>query len=196
MKLLATKTNVDAPSAAYPFGKIRNKTLSVAGTPVDVEVYGDMHQFFEKMFDASGITANGLPDNVTNGFQLYEAFVELTHPAWSASGLSFETVGLNTWGNAGVPFYDVAYKAMPNEVALCGVATISSGATGDVPVLSLPSVATPTKDVYVSAKLQDGAGAILPCLLYISTLGVVTVLGMTVTLADYFLYLDGITFRK
>lgn len=196
MKLLATKTNVAAPSVAYPFGNIRNKTLSVAGTPVDVEVYGDFHQFFEKMFDASSLTANGLADNVTNGFQLYEAFVELTHPAWSATGLTFATVGLNTWANVGPPFYNVAYKQMPNEVALCGVASISSGATGDVPVMFLPSAASPSKDVYVSALLQDGLAAPEPCVLSIDALGQVTVLGMTVSLGDYTIYLDGITFRK
>lgn len=196
MKRLSAKANVDAPSTPYPFGNIRNKTLSVAGSRVNVEMYGDIIQYFEKMFDASGITANGLPDNFTNGWQLYEAFVKLTHPAWTATGLTFATVGLNTWANVGPPFYNVAYKQMPNEVALCGVASISSGATGDVPVMFLPSAASPSKDVYVSALLQDGLAAPEPCILSIDALGQVTVLGMTVSLGDYTIYLDGIIFRK
>ena len=34
----------------------------------------DYVQFMEKMFADSGLTANGDPDNATNGYQLFEAF--------------------------------------------------------------------------------------------------------------------------
>jgi len=73
MKLLENKTNVDAPTTAYPFGELKNDTGTNDGTPVDQELLGDSMQFFEKVFNESGLTANGLPDNETNGFQLYEA---------------------------------------------------------------------------------------------------------------------------
>ena len=46
---LEDKTRVDAPDYDYPFGKIRDKTESEGGTPVNTEVYGDFHQFFAKM---------------------------------------------------------------------------------------------------------------------------------------------------
>ena len=74
MKLLQNKTNVVAPDAVYPFGDLKDDTGSNDGTPADRELVTDIHQFFEKLFDESGLTANGLPDNVTNGFQLHEAF--------------------------------------------------------------------------------------------------------------------------
>lgn len=80
---LENKPNVTAPNAAYPFGNIKDKTSSEAGTGVNVAVYGDMHQFFAKLFAASGLTANGLPDNESNGFQLYKALLGVVAPIGS-----------------------------------------------------------------------------------------------------------------
>lgn len=74
---LQDKTNVDAPTVAYPFGKIRDDVPGTPGTPVDEQLYGDAHQFLEKLFEESGHTANDLPDNETNGFQLYEALLAI-----------------------------------------------------------------------------------------------------------------------
>jgi hypothetical protein len=74
MRLLQNKTNVDAPDDDYPFGRARNNPGNRTGTPVDEELVGDILQFFEKMFNASGLVANELPDNDYTGFQLFEAF--------------------------------------------------------------------------------------------------------------------------
>lgn len=73
MRLLQNKTNVDAPDDDYPFGRARNNPGNRTGTPVDEELLGDILQFFEKMFNASGLVANEMPDNDYAGFQLYEA---------------------------------------------------------------------------------------------------------------------------
>ena len=73
MKLLQDKVNVDAPDADYPFGKMRDDQGSGNGTPADTDFMNDYTQFFEKMFNESGVVANGLPDNDYTGFQLYEA---------------------------------------------------------------------------------------------------------------------------
>jgi len=73
MILLEDKNNVEAPSGAYPFGSIKDDTGINDGTPVDRTVYSDIHQFFSKLFDVSVYTSNGLPDNETNGFQLFNA---------------------------------------------------------------------------------------------------------------------------
>ena len=91
MKLLATKTNVIAPSVDYPFGDLKDNPGDNSGTPNNRELITDGQQFFEKMFSESGIVANGLPDNETNGFQLYEAFRKLTRPYRVASGLITQT---------------------------------------------------------------------------------------------------------
>jgi hypothetical protein len=77
---LEDKVNTIPPDADYPFGDIKDSTTGNPGTPVSRQTYADLHQFFAKMFFESGIVANDLPDNETNGFQLYEAFRKLTKP--------------------------------------------------------------------------------------------------------------------
>lgn len=71
---LQTKPNVLAPNATYPYGQIVDDDGSSNGTPVNVQVYGDIHQFFESLMADSGISPNNLPDNLSNGFQLLQAF--------------------------------------------------------------------------------------------------------------------------
>lgn len=77
---LEDKVNSTAPSADYPFGKSTDNTGSNNGTPLNSATLEDYYQFFEKMFSESGITSNGLLDNESNGWQLYEAFRKLTKP--------------------------------------------------------------------------------------------------------------------
>lgn len=86
---LKNKPNVVAPGGDFPYGRIKDKAGPAQGTPVNVVVYGDQHQFFEKLINESGISPNGLPDNATNGFQLFEALKTLT--------------GLNVWTNGTTP---------------------------------------------------------------------------------------------
>lgn len=77
---LQNKPNVQAPTVAYPFGKSTDNTGTNNGFPLNSETLEDYHQFFEKMFAESGLVANGLPDNATNGFQLWNAFRKLARP--------------------------------------------------------------------------------------------------------------------
>src|SRR5688572_8737357 len=74
MRALVTKTNVTAAGGGYPYGRIKDNPGNNTGTPVNEEVYGDMHQFFEKLMDEAGISPNNLPENLIEGFQLYQAF--------------------------------------------------------------------------------------------------------------------------
>lgn len=74
---LQNKPNVTTPSAEYPYGNIKDNTGSNDGTPVNVLVYADMHQFFEKLMAEASVSANGLPDNATNTFQLYQALLNV-----------------------------------------------------------------------------------------------------------------------
>lgn len=75
MRLLVNKPNVEAPDGDFPFGRIKDKVGSNPGTPVNEVVYGDIHQFFEKLMDLSGEVANGLPESEYSGFQLINALV-------------------------------------------------------------------------------------------------------------------------
>ena len=73
MKLTVNKTNVRAVDSAYPYSGQKDDTGVFDGTPLNEEWSGDYVQFFEKIFAMSNLTANGLPDNFTNGFQLVDA---------------------------------------------------------------------------------------------------------------------------
>lgn len=72
---LSNKVNVDAPSATYPFGRVKDNPGDNTGTPVDEALLGDLIQFFEKLMDAAGQTFNNQPENQTSGFQFFNALV-------------------------------------------------------------------------------------------------------------------------
>lgn len=75
-KLNQANINNSDPSN-YPNGRIRNNTGSNNGTPVNEEVYGDLHEMKDKLMRLYGIEYNNLPDNETNGYQLIDALVAL-----------------------------------------------------------------------------------------------------------------------
>jgi len=65
--------NTTPINADYPNGKINDDTGSGNGTPVNEAVNGDIVQFFQKLLMGASITANTLPDNDGNGYQLIDA---------------------------------------------------------------------------------------------------------------------------
>lgn len=75
MKLLKDKPDVITDNPDYPFGEIQDDNGTGNGTPVDFTLLNDYTQFFEKLFDFSLLTANGLPDNDVNGYQLWQALL-------------------------------------------------------------------------------------------------------------------------
>lgn len=78
MKLLKDKVN-SGVEINYPLGKIRDDSGDgLSGSQVDAEFMNDYVQFMEKMFAESGLTANNLPDNGANGYQLFEGFKAYT----------------------------------------------------------------------------------------------------------------------
>lgn len=78
MRKLSTNSNVDLSDLVnYPDGRLRNNTGTGNGTPVNERVYGDLHQTIAKLLRLYDITANNLPDNEVNGFQIVEALVAL-----------------------------------------------------------------------------------------------------------------------
>lgn len=76
MRRLAAKQNVDSPTGDFPYGRINDDDGTGIGTPVDETVYGDFHQFFERMMNEAGIVPNGMADSEYVGFQLFEAFMQ------------------------------------------------------------------------------------------------------------------------
>lgn len=121
MRRLVNKPNVDSPDSDYPYAKARDKTPSEGGTPFTEEVFGDMIQFFERMMELSGITANELPDNNYSGFQLMEALVKAINMNNSAGVIETENqvviktkvIEIGDWNMDTNPFVDI-----PNPVDL------------------------------------------------------------------------------
>lgn len=74
MRNKATQTNIDNSNvASYPDARIKDNTGAGDGTPVNEQVYGDIHEFFAKAMRLYGISYNGLPDNEVNGYQSIDA---------------------------------------------------------------------------------------------------------------------------
>jgi len=75
---LKNNINVDnSDPANYPDGRIKDNTGTGNGTPVNRNVYGDLHANISKAMRLYGIAPTELPDNETNGYQIIDAFVAL-----------------------------------------------------------------------------------------------------------------------
>lgn len=92
---LEDKPNTVAPNSDYPYGNIQDNTGSNNGTPVNILVYADFHQFFAKMMAESGIVYNDQPDNATNGFQYWLALIEAVKNNCNASTDISASITLN-----------------------------------------------------------------------------------------------------
>jgi len=74
---IANYPNIEPASADYPNGYIKD---APSGTPVNVLTNGDIQILFDKLCRVAGVTPNGLPDNETNGYQLFEALQKAARP--------------------------------------------------------------------------------------------------------------------
>jgi hypothetical protein len=99
--------NVDAPSSDYPHGRIRDRSGSTPGTPVNEEVYGDMHQFFAKLLAEASVTPNNLPDNEYSGFQLFQALTD--YIVLLNGGLRRKVINIGSWDMDSTSSLNVAH---------------------------------------------------------------------------------------
>ena len=77
-RLLTNKTNVDNTDTDFPNGRIKDDTGSNNGTPVDEDVYGDLHQTEERGVQESrdweaDVIMDENPDSVLNDYQFFQA---------------------------------------------------------------------------------------------------------------------------
>ena len=77
MRKITQKSNTVTPDKTVPFGNIRDKTTLIGGTPVNTDVYEDMHQFYQKLFEAANVKPNELKENSVNGFQMMAALGQM-----------------------------------------------------------------------------------------------------------------------
>lgn len=76
MRKLTDATNVNAPDSDYPYGRSRNDAGAIIGTAVIETLLGDLLVNIQKLAAAAGVTVNSLPDNETNGYQLFESIIK------------------------------------------------------------------------------------------------------------------------
>lgn len=95
MRKLVDVTNVNAPDADYPKGRVRDKVGATLGTEYSEILHGDMIQFFQKLVIDSGITENDLPDNTTNGYQLLDA-LSIVASSWKTYTILDSDMTANT----------------------------------------------------------------------------------------------------
>lgn len=70
---LQNMPNIAPADSDYPNGRLKDKTISLPGTPANEFTNGDIFQFFAKMMRDAGIVPNGLPDNEYSGNQYFKA---------------------------------------------------------------------------------------------------------------------------
>lgn len=133
---LADKPNTAPGNPTFNYGSLIDDDGSDNGTPVNLIVYSDIHQFFETLMQYSGLTANGLLDNDDNGYQLLAAFQGSAKQATKSlmgaivetiigdpviilvSGPPYALLGL-TW-NIGATILSVGYIYYNGELCFCG----------------------------------------------------------------------------
>jgi len=80
--------NIIPADADYLDGDIKD---APSGTPVNRATNGDIQQFFAKIMREASITPNGLRDNESNGYQLYEALEIVSRPYASYTAYIVQT---------------------------------------------------------------------------------------------------------
>jgi hypothetical protein len=121
--------NITVPAGAYPYGNVKDDP---GGTPFNVETNADYIQFFARMLDIANMTANVLPDNLTNGYQYFIALQETINYNVGEIiklyiGTSYSTTtgyrisGLATRADDGIVFFDGRlYYVTGNAGGACG----------------------------------------------------------------------------
>ena len=80
MRKISTLPNSGTDTADYPFGYIIDAGGAVPGTPVVEQTYSDVIQSILHFLSQTGTIPNGLKDNTTNGFQIFNAIEKYLDP--------------------------------------------------------------------------------------------------------------------
>lgn len=114
---LENNPNNSAITVAYPYGGIKDNTGAGDGTPINKLTNDDIHQTLRKILALAAITPNGLPDNVTNGFQyitglnrLFKKFTGVfndpTNPMFSLTAAHVDKL-INIAGNTDTKIFNL-----------------------------------------------------------------------------------------
>ena len=73
------QTNAIPVDGVNLYGDIKDDSGVFDGVPLNRALLSQNIQFFERMFSASSLVANGLLENNTNGYQLFEALEDISN---------------------------------------------------------------------------------------------------------------------
>ena len=172
---------VIAPGGANPYGDIKNNP---SGTLVDHNMLHDVIIFTQRLMALNGVVPNGLPDNGTNGFQIYTALTNAIASYVDLGSWTNITLATGWTATAQTPQYRVDSSG---RVYLRGAAT--AGGTATATFTTLPVGARPTQSMYIPcfANISGTTASFVNVL----TTGVIS----TITIGSGNIYaLDGITF--
>lgn len=172
---LRDKENVDAPASPFIYGNVRDNPGDGTGTPANKATFADYLQFFERLMDIASVVFNGLPENLSNGFQYADALTayitsfiagaryewesadslkaNIAQPAWIPITLK------NSWTNRASTTFAYRFDTL-GKIWFKGVPTApSSGvniAIADTPaaLASLPALASG-----ISLQIAIGSGS-------------------------------------
>lgn len=165
---------VIAPGGAYPYGNIKDNPN---GTIVDSTSNADLQQFAQKVMDEGNITPNGLPDNNTNGYQIFQGLQQVikdTHPGWGLNGITFVSSGSNLWQNAAG--YGFLHARI--EGSLIFLAGVIENTAGGSPSPALPfTMPVALRPAYLTQIMCYDTLAAAMVAVTITTAGVVTIIG-------------------
>lgn len=143
MRTLLSATNVDVVTGDFPKGRVRDKVGVTPGTLYEEKLVGDLYQLVQKLIIDAGITENGLPDNVSNGYQIlvalnskirkrYKIVEKTASYDWSV-GSEDEVDFVRYTGTSTVELtLPTAASNEGREIIINGVAAVTIGYTGSV----------------------------------------------------------------
>lgn len=170
-----------APDADYPNGQILDDPN---GTRVNVKSNGDIFQFFQRLLIFTSITANDEPENVTNGYQYFDALQFIIFdgiyglqfaPAYSGSYIADTTspIKIRFRGNRTIVIKGRTNSSAPSSISIDQEIFVLS--VGQRPlenqVFLCPDVNTPTP-VYIGITASTGSVKILGTLHTFANTGV------------------------
>ena len=117
---------IEPVTSDYPWGDIKDGTGVGDGTDVNRSNHADYHQTFRKLLSLANITPNGLPDNVTNGYQYIDAMKKVLKTYIGAITLSADATELLSASNIGY-FINAEGNTINKRINLPSAATLQDG---------------------------------------------------------------------
>lgn len=146
-----TNSKNDQPST-YPRGYVVDAQGSEAGSTVGEPMVGDMLQFFAKLMADATITPNSNPDNETNGYQIFQAFINYVRNVLVATETAKGTVEKATTAER-----DAGTADKYIDAALLKAMTATTSRTGIVEKATTAERNAGASDKYIDAALLNGA---------------------------------------